>query len=251
MIQGIASNCDDPFPRGGIVGLDAATGVELKSSYFVPEDKVGGGVWTSPAVDTQRGDIFVTTGSAHAWEDGDSFSIVRLNVDTFEIEDRWKLPNVTGKFWDGDWGSSPTLFNDTKGRQLVGAGQKDGGYYAFDRDDLAAGPVWIAPIAVGGDVPQQGQGVLPPPHHRQGCRGIGLPAGQSQLCVPLGLVGQRLLQPLEVQSIPPPAESCGGTRSMVPSWRRSRLPTASFSQSAARQWPLSMPRTALSFGPST
>ena len=160
VIQGIASNCDNPFPRGALVGLDAATGVELKSSYFVPEDRVGGGVWTSPAVDTQRGDIFVTTGSAHAWDDGDSFSIVRLNLETFEIEDRWKLPNDSGQFWDGDWGSSPTLFTDSKGRQLVGAGQKDGGYYGFDRDDLAAGPVWIAPIAIGGDVPQQGQGTL-------------------------------------------------------------------------------------------
>jgi len=159
VIQGIASNCDEPFPRGAIVGLDPATGVELKSSYFVPEDKVGGGVWTSPAVDTQNGKIYVTTGSAHSWNDGDSFSIVRLDLDTFEIEDRWKLPN-SGAYWDGDWGSSPTLFTDANERQLVGAGQKDGGYYAFDRNDLGAGPVWVAPIAVGGDVPQQGQGTL-------------------------------------------------------------------------------------------
>jgi outer membrane protein assembly factor BamB len=160
VIQGIASNCDNPFPRGAIVGLDPATGVELKSSYFVPENKVGGGVWTSPAVDSQHGKIFVTTGSAHSFADGDSFSIVRLNLDTFEIEDRWKLPNDSGVYWDGDWGSSPTLFTDAAGRQLVGAGQKDGGYYAFDRNDLDAGPIWVAPIAVGGDVPQQGQGTL-------------------------------------------------------------------------------------------
>jgi polyvinyl alcohol dehydrogenase (cytochrome) len=160
VIQGIASNCDNPFPRGAIVGLDPATGVELKSSYFVPEDRVGGGVWTSPAIDTQHGKIFVTTGSAHAWEDGDSFSMVRLNLETFEIEDRWKLPNDTGAYWDGDWGSSPTLFTDADGRELVGAGQKDGGYYAFDRNDLAAGPVWVAPLAIGGEVTQQGQGTL-------------------------------------------------------------------------------------------
>jgi outer membrane protein assembly factor BamB len=160
VIQGIASNCDDPFPRGAIVGLDPATGVELMSSYFVPEDRVGGGVWTSPAIDTEHGTIFVTTGSAHAWEDGDSFSIVRLNLDSFAIEDRWKLPNESGDYWDGDWGSSPTLFTDAKGRQLVGAGQKDGGYYVFDRNSLAAGPVWVAPIAILGEVPQAGQGTL-------------------------------------------------------------------------------------------
>jgi len=160
VIQGIASNCDNPFPRGAIVGLDPATGVELTSSYFVPEDRVGGGVWTSPAIDTEHGSIFVTTGSAHAWEDGDSFSIVRLNLANFAIEDRWKLPNDSGDYWDGDWGSSPTLFTDAKGRQLVGAGQKDGAYYVFDRNDLASGPVWIAPIAIRGDVPQNGEGTL-------------------------------------------------------------------------------------------
>ena len=43
VIQGIASNCDSPFPRGAIVGLDPATGVPLTSNYFVPEDRVGGG----------------------------------------------------------------------------------------------------------------------------------------------------------------------------------------------------------------
>jgi outer membrane protein assembly factor BamB len=160
VIQGISSNCDNPFPRGAIVALDPATGVELTASYFVPEDRVGGGVWTSPAVDTDNGSIFVTTGSAHAWEDGDSFSIVRLNLDTFAIEDRWKLPNELDEYWDGDWGSSPTLFTDAAGRALVGAGQKDGGYYAFDRKNLVQGPVWVAPIAIRGDVPQNGEGTL-------------------------------------------------------------------------------------------
>jgi len=160
VLQGIASNCDDPFPRGALVALDPATGVQLNATYFVPEDRVGGGVWTSPAVDTDHKKIYVTTGSAHAFDDGDSFSMVRLNLDTLEIEDRWKLINTFGAYWDGDWGSSPTLFTDVAGRELVGAGQKDGGYYAFDRNALAAGPVWVAPIAIFGEVPQAGQGTL-------------------------------------------------------------------------------------------
>jgi polyvinyl alcohol dehydrogenase (cytochrome) len=160
VLQGIASNCDNPFPRGALVALDPATGAQLATTYFVPEDLVGGGVWTSPAVDVDRGKIFVTTGSAHSFADGDSFSLLRLSLDTFAIEDRWKLPDVSGQTWDADWGSSPTLFTDAKGRQLVGAGQKDGGYYAFDRNDLAAGPVWISPIARPGEVPQNGDGAL-------------------------------------------------------------------------------------------
>jgi outer membrane protein assembly factor BamB len=160
VLQGVASNCDNPFPRGAIVALDPATGVEVASTYFVPEDRVGGGVWTSPAVDTVHGKIYVTTGSAHSFADGDAFSMLRLNLDTLEIEDRWKLPDDSGEYWDADWGSSPTLFVDANGRELVGAGQKDGGYYAFDRNNLAAGPVWVAPIAIVGEVPQNGEGTL-------------------------------------------------------------------------------------------
>jgi outer membrane protein assembly factor BamB len=160
VLQGIASNCDDPFPRGGLVALDAATGVELAATYFVPEDSVGGGLWTSPAVHLEGRKIFVTTGSADSFDDGDAFSILRINLDTLLIEDRWKRPSPGEEIWDADWGSSPTLFTDATGRELVGAGQKDGGYYAFDRNDLASGPIWIARIAVLGPVPQNGDGTL-------------------------------------------------------------------------------------------
>jgi polyvinyl alcohol dehydrogenase (cytochrome) len=163
VLQGIASNCDDPFPRGAIAALDPATGEILQTTYFVPDDLVGAGVWTSPAVDTDHNKVFVTTGSSHSFADGDSFSIVRLDLDTMLIEDRWKLPATPGRTWDIDWGSSPVLFTDSAGRELVGAGQKDGGFYAFDRNDLAAGPIWTAPIAIGGEVPQIGQGTLSTP----------------------------------------------------------------------------------------
>jgi outer membrane protein assembly factor BamB len=160
VLQGIASDCDDPFPRGGLTALDPATGASIGTTYFVPEDRVGGGVWTSPAIDSEHHKIFVTTGSAHSFDDGDAFSMVRLDLDTLLIEDRWKLPHEDGYLWDADWGSSPTLFTDAAGRELVGAGQKDGGYYVFDRADLASGPIWIAPIARPGEVPQAGDGTL-------------------------------------------------------------------------------------------
>jgi outer membrane protein assembly factor BamB len=160
VLQGIASNCDNPFPRGALTALDPVTGETAATAYLVPDDRVGGGVWTSPAVDLDHRKIYVTTGSAHSFDDGDAFSILRLDLDTLQIEDRWKLPHTADTSEDADWGSSPTLFTDANGRALVGAGQKDGGYYAFDRNDLASGPVWIAPIAISGDVPQAGQGTL-------------------------------------------------------------------------------------------
>jgi outer membrane protein assembly factor BamB len=117
-------------------------------------------VWTSAAIDVDRRKIFVTTGSADFFGDGNAYSLVRLDLDTLLIEDRWQLPPTADVRLDEDWGSSPTLFTDAAGRELVGAGQKNGGYYAFDRNDLASGPIWIAPIAIGGDVPQIGQGTL-------------------------------------------------------------------------------------------
>lgn len=159
VLQGIASNCDDPFPRGALVALDPANGQTIGESFFVPDGLVGGGIWTSPAVDIDHRKIYVTTGSAHSFDDGDAFSMLRLDLDTLDIEDRWKLPHDSYT-WDADWGSSPTLFTDASGRELVGAGQKDGGYYAFERDDIASGPVWVAPIAILGEVPQAGEGTL-------------------------------------------------------------------------------------------
>lgn len=159
VLQGIASNCDDPFPRGALVALDPANGQTIGETFFVPDGLVGGGIWTSPAVDVDHRKVFVTTGSAHSFDDGDSFSMLRLDLDTLDVEDRWKLPHDSFT-WDADWGSSPTLFTDAAGRELVGAGQKNGGYYAFERDDIASGPVWVAPIAILGEVPQAGQGTL-------------------------------------------------------------------------------------------
>src|SRR4029453_2117269 len=43
---------------------------------------------------------------------------------------------------DEDWNTSPIVFHDASGRQLVGAGHKDGKFYAYDQNDVSAGPVW-------------------------------------------------------------------------------------------------------------
>ena len=159
VLQGVSSNCDNPFVQGRLVAIDRETGQEVASAKFIEDGKVGNGVWTSPAVDMVNRKVFVTTASGLDWTDGLGYSIVRLNLDTLEIEDSWKV-NLGAISWDGDWGSSPTLFFDRNGQEYVGAGHKDGNYYAFLRSNLAQGPVWKAAISQRGDAPQDGDGTI-------------------------------------------------------------------------------------------
>jgi outer membrane protein assembly factor BamB len=158
VLQGISSNCDNPFIPGKLFSLDRRTGDVLARADLVPDATPGGGIWSSPAVDLDAAQIFVTTASGVALDDGYAYSIVRLALSDLSILDSWREDPKGVP--DADWGSSPTLFTDPAGRKLVGAGEKDGYYYAFARGDLASGPVWRAAIARAGECPQCGAGVL-------------------------------------------------------------------------------------------
>ncbi|MDL2718116.1 MAG: PQQ-binding-like beta-propeller repeat protein [Acidobacteriota bacterium] len=160
VLQGVSSNCDNPFVPGRLVALDPTNGSEVAVASLTPPGVGGSGVWTSPAVDEAARKIFITTASADHLEDGHAFSMVRLDLGTLAIEDEWRVDQPLAAEADYDWGSSPTLFKDASGRRLVGAGQKDGSYYAFDRDHLSAGPVWKTPICRDGSSPQSGEGSL-------------------------------------------------------------------------------------------
>ena len=164
IFQGISSNCDDPFVDGQVVAMDESTGGILAAADLAETadpDYFGSGVWSSPAIDLDGRSVFVTTASAYQYSDGLAYSVVRLALDDLSILDYWKIAledyDATS---DADWGSSPTLFRDSTGRNLVGAGQKDGHYYAFDRSRLSAGPVWSQMLAPGGDCPQCSQGSI-------------------------------------------------------------------------------------------
>jgi polyvinyl alcohol dehydrogenase (cytochrome) len=160
VLQGVSSNCDNPFVPGRLLALDPATGLQVAAAELTPPGVNGSGVWTSPAVDVAARKIFITTASADHLEDGHAFSVVRLDLGTLAIEDEWRIDQPLAAEADYDWGSSPTLFTDASGKRLVGAGQKDGSYYAFDRDHLAQGPLWSTPICRDGSSPQSGQGSL-------------------------------------------------------------------------------------------
>ena len=163
ILQGISSNCDDPFVPGRLMALNISDGSDNNISWMIepewPNNALGGGIWTSPAVDEAKGDVFVTTGSANDINDGNAFSILRLDLYTLVIQEAWKI-EVSDPISDSDWGTSPTLFTDSRGREMVGAGQKDGNYYAFARHGLGQGPAWKRQLANGGTCPLCADGVL-------------------------------------------------------------------------------------------
>jgi polyvinyl alcohol dehydrogenase (cytochrome) len=152
---GIASGCDDPLVRSGLVSFSQTTGKHLRTFWTVPVGVVGGAIWSTPAEDANG--LFVSTGNGNEEDPNDqglSNSIVLLNPTTLKAESHWTVPNIATV--DDDFGSSPTLFTATINgtpTAMVGACNKDGVYYALAQTDLAAGPVWTY---------QAGNSVTPP-----------------------------------------------------------------------------------------
>lgn len=145
---GIASSCDNPTVRGGLVEVDQASGAILATYYTVPPGNIGPGVWSSAAVAPgPGGSVFVTTGNSTKGNVvGDASSIVKLDPNSLAKQDIWSIPTaqLTG---DADFGASPTLFSATlPGNNfktlLVGACNKNGVFYALMRNNMASGPVW-------------------------------------------------------------------------------------------------------------
>jgi polyvinyl alcohol dehydrogenase (cytochrome) len=149
---GVSSQCDNPLVRAGVKAFSQATGSPLATYYSVPEGRVGGSVWSSPAAThsaTTANYVFATTGNGQS--PSDSESIVRLDAKTLARQEAWKVPTAE-HVPDGDFGASPTVFSAVLGSartQMVGACNKNGIYYAFRLKNLSAGPVWRFRIGVG------------------------------------------------------------------------------------------------------
>ena len=111
-----------------------------------------------PTVDEASGAWFVTTGSGDFYIPY-SYSMARLDPVTLQVVDAWQIP-IAVQVFDGDWGTTPTLFHDRDGKLMAGAAAKNGFYYAFDANNIHAGPAWSVQIADGGSCPQCGDGAI-------------------------------------------------------------------------------------------
>jgi polyvinyl alcohol dehydrogenase (cytochrome) len=129
--------------RGSIGAYDATTGNEEWRFYTTPSDATAGagvGIWSTPAVDRERGLLYVGSGNTYAEPTAPlADSILAIEYETGELRwstqftnpDVFSAGNPGGK--DADVGASPNLWT-SNGRELVGAGDKAGVYHALDRD---------------------------------------------------------------------------------------------------------------------
>ena len=149
---GVASWNDCPVVNGAFVRVDAATGAIQAVTHLEQSAKcIGPGVWSSASVDPTTNSVYVTTSNANQKSNRsltcdipEQEAILELNAKTLATESVWALPE-SQQVGDSDWGASPMLFSAPIGgvqEQLVGAENKNGVYYAFDRTNLGAGPVW-------------------------------------------------------------------------------------------------------------
>ena len=149
VVQGVASGelmvpVDDYSFRGALIAYELATGKEKWRLWLTPDDDSAGagvGIWSTPAFDAERGLLYVGTGNTYEPPQAPlSDSIVAVEVESgkvkwsrqFTAPDVWSAGHREGA--DADVGAGPNLWTTADGRALVGAGDKQGTYYALDRD---------------------------------------------------------------------------------------------------------------------
>ncbi len=146
---------NQPGHRAGLVALDAATGRQLWQfdAEQGGEPKGCGDVWSSPSVDRDRGLAFIGTANCPASPDGwGPYTEAIIAVGLSDGKPRWSYQPHPPNNDDLDFAGAPNLFS-VDGHDLVGLGNKDGTYYAVDRDSGEL--VWKA-VATGPGLDEKG-----------------------------------------------------------------------------------------------
>ena len=154
---GVASIAKEVGFRGSVVAVDQASGEPLWQTYMVPEGADGAGVFAVPAIDVERGVLYVGTQNAYSESPapyGNSLSVVALDIATGELRWAFASPEHNGEtapIEDVGFSASPNLFTadvDGTSRDLVGVGQKSGVYWALDRE--TGEEIWRAQVSPAG-----------------------------------------------------------------------------------------------------
>jgi outer membrane protein assembly factor BamB len=127
---------DQPGVRAGIAAIDADDG-SLRWNFDPDRGGVAtgcAGIWSSPAVDAERGLVFAGTAncptSPEGWND---YSEAIFAIDLASGTPEWSYQPRGANNDDFDFAGAPNLF-EADGHAVVGLGGKDGNYYALDRE---------------------------------------------------------------------------------------------------------------------
>lgn len=158
--ENMVATADEATFRGSVMALDPESGDEVWRYWTTTGDEeegAGVGVWTTPAVDTERGHLYFGTGQHHAEPTSDRSDAV-ISLDVATGEEQWVYQYIEGDTWtapdggmDLDVSTPPNLF-EVEGKDAVGAGNKDGTYKAIDRE--SGDELWSTDLTDGG--PQGG-----------------------------------------------------------------------------------------------
>lgn len=154
---GMASFGDCPLVQGKMFQLNVSDGTIQHVFNVVPNGCTGGGVWGSPAIDAS-GRVYFATGNPGSCNTSEPYAqaVIQLNASNLAYVASWQVP-ASQAISDGDFGSTPTIFNS-----MLGIVNKNGIYYAFQRNKVGAGPVWQTQIADPGASPEGGNGSIAP-----------------------------------------------------------------------------------------
>ncbi len=163
---GMSSFGDCPLVQGQVVMMNESTGAIEHIFNTVPNGCVGAGVWGAPTIDHATGMLFAVTGNGSACGSAEPYqeSLIKLKASNLSYNSSWQVPS-SQQGDDTDFGDTPTFFTATingTATPMVGVGNKNGIYYAFNRNKIQQGPVWEDTLAVGGDCPQCGNGIISP-----------------------------------------------------------------------------------------
>lgn len=162
---GNASLGDCPLVGGQVYQLNASTGAIQHVFNLVPKGCIGAGVWGSPTIDAASGKIYFASGNPGSCSTAESLaeSVIELNASDMSFVASWQVRGSDKA--DLDFGSTPTIFTAIIGgvsHAMLGVANKDGKYYAFDRNAISKGPVWRAILGRTGSCPECGNGSISP-----------------------------------------------------------------------------------------
>ncbi len=148
---GLSSLGDCPLVQGEVLQLDASTGTIQHIFKMVPDGCIGANVWSSPTIDKQLGIVYISSGNEGTCSTTETMAdaVVALSTTDLSFVASWQIP-AAQQATDGDFGATPTLFMATIGtvvHKMVGMIDKNGIYYAFDRTNISAGPLWQKSLA--------------------------------------------------------------------------------------------------------